>query len=224
MATLRYRAVLFDLDGTLVDSYTALADAINHARAQHGLDPLAEGTIRGLVGDGVQKLLERAFDSSVPSTAQEEFEQRYDAICCEQSHVLADVESTLQSLHAAGVKMAVCTNKPTGFSAKILAHLGIVHHFASVVGPDLAGARKPDPRHLLHALMTTGCAATEALFVGDMPIDVRTARNAGLDIAVIASGSSTADELRASRPDYFLERFPDLIGVAGVLRREIANR
>jgi 2-phosphoglycolate phosphatase len=224
MPNLRYRAVLFDLDGTLVDSYTALADAINHARRQHGLAPLADGTIRSLVGDGVQKLLERAFDSSVPATAQEEFEQRYDAICCEQSHLLDEVEATLQSLNAAGVRMAVCTNKPTGFSAKILAHLGIAHHFRSVVGPDLAGARKPDPRHLLHALTTTGCLAAEALFVGDMPIDVRTARNAGMDVAVIASGSSAADELKASRPDFFLDRFADLIAVAGISRREIASR
>jgi phosphoglycolate phosphatase len=211
MSALRYRAVLFDLDGTLVDSYAALAEAVNFARREHGLAELDAVRIRSFVGDGLETLLDRAFDSDVPHTAKGAFETRYDEICCAESHVLEDVEQTLRHLAALGVAMAVCTNKPTAFSCKILEFLGLAPFFTAIVGPDLAGARKPDARHLLRTLETTDCAAGEALFVGDMPIDVRAARNSGIDVAVVPTGSSTSEELRASKPDHYLDRFADLL-------------
>jgi phosphoglycolate phosphatase len=212
--TLRYRAVLFDLDGTLVDSYAALAEAVNFARREHGLHELSAVRIRDFVGDGLDKLLQRAFDSrEVPRSARAAFESRYDEICCEESKVLADVETTLETLDALGVAMAVCTNKPTSFSRKILEFLRLAPFFCAIVGPDLAGARKPEARHVLHTLEATNCHATEALFVGDMPIDVRAARNSGIDVAVVAGGSSTPEALRASQPDHYLDRFSDLVGI-----------
>src|SRR5260221_2300870 len=131
---LRYRAVLFDLDGTLVDSYTALAEAVNFARRQHGLHELSSARIRDFVGDGVEKLLDRAFDSDVPPSAREAFESRYDEICCAESKILADVEVTLQALSSLGVLMAVCTNKPTAFSRKILTLLRLAPFFRAIVG------------------------------------------------------------------------------------------
>jgi phosphoglycolate phosphatase len=211
---LRYRAVLFDLDGTLVDSYAALAEAVNHARRAHGLEELSISHIRGSVGDGLDMLLRRAFDTDdVPPSAREAFESRYDEICCEKSTILTDVESTLKSLRDFGVAMAVCTNKRTRLSKKILTFLNLAPYFSAIVGPDLAGAAKPDAKHVLHALESTRCTANDALFVGDMPVDVQAARNSGMDIAVIATGSSTAAELIAASPDHLLARFSDLLSV-----------
>lgn len=217
---LRYRAVLFDLDGTLVDSYAALAEAVNFARREHGLVDLSTARIRDFVGEGLERLLSRAFDmATVPSSVRTAFESRYDEICCGESRVLADVETTLDELARAGVAMGVCTNKPTGFSKKILDFLGLSRHFRAIVGPDLAGARKPDAAHVLHTLEAMLSSVDDALFVGDMPIDVQAARNSGMDVAVIASGSCTEDELRAARPDHYLDRFSDLVKV---VRREAA--
>ena len=210
---LRYRAVLFDLDGTLVDSYAALADAVNFARRSHGQADLPEGRIKQFVGDGLEKLLERAFESDVPSGAAEAFERRYDEICCTASRVLDDVHDTLARLAALGLQMAVCTNKPTGFSTKILDHLQLSQFFRAIVGPDAAGARKPNAQHVLHALNATRCEKGDALFVGDMPIDIRAARNSGIDVAVVATGSSTIGELREAAPDHVLTRFSDLVEV-----------
>lgn len=214
MTALRYRAVLFDLDGTLVDSYAALADAVNYARREHGLSELDEVRVKALVGDGIEKLLQRAFETDdVPPSVREVFEARYDAICCEQSRVLDDVATTLAELSALGIAMAVCTNKPTSFSKKILDFLNLSPHFRAVVGPDVAGARKPDPRHVLRTLEETECPAADALFVGDMPVDVEAARNSGMDVAVLPTGSSTYDQLREARPDHMLGRFSDLLEV-----------
>lgn len=220
MTALRYRAVLFDLDGTLVDSYTALAEAVNHARRTHGLHELSSARIREFVGDGIERLLQRAFErTDVPRSVLEAFTSRYDDVCCDESKVLADVEVTLQQLADLGVEMAVCTNKPTVFSKKILDFLDLSRHLRAIVGPDLAGARKPEAKHLLYTLDTVSCAAGDALFVGDMPIDVRAARNSGIDVAVVTTGSSTREQLVASEPDHVLERFSDLVKL---VRREAA--
>ncbi|MFP5247149.1 MAG: HAD family hydrolase [Thermoanaerobaculia bacterium] len=219
-ASLRYRAVLFDLDGTLVDSYAALAEAVNHARRTHGLHELNGTTIRELVGDGVEKLLQRAFErADIPHSIIAAFESRYDEICCAESRVLAEVDATLDQLAALGIEMAVCTNKPTVFSKKILDFLDLSRYFRAIVGPDLAGARKPDARHLAFTLQSVQCDPAEALFVGDMPVDVSAARNSGMDVAVVATGSSTAEQLAASDPDHFLDRFSDLLKI---VRREAA--
>ena len=212
-AQLRYRAVLFDLDGTLVDSYAALADAVNYALSQHGLDELTMDEIRGYVGEGLERLLDRAFQGDVPASATDAFENRYDEICCEQSRVLADVEATLSALSRLDVAMAVCTNKPTAFSRKILEFLGLASFFRAIVGPDLAGARKPQARHVLHTLEATHCAPEDALFVGDMPIDIEAAHNSGLAVAVVPTGSSSSNALKAAGPDHYLDRLADLVEI-----------
>jgi phosphoglycolate phosphatase len=212
-AELRYRAVLFDLDGTLVDSYAALADAVNFARRQHGLSDLTTENIREFVGDGLELLMERAFDGAVPDTATDAFKARYDEVCCEQSRVLSDVESTLKALSRLNVAMAVCTNKPTAFSRKILEFLNLASFFEAIVGPDVAGARKPQAEHVLRTLEATRCTPREALFVGDMPIDVEAAHNSGIDAAVVATGSSTSSALKAAHPDHYLDRLADLVEI-----------
>ena len=217
MPQLRYRAVLFDLDGTLVDSYAALAEAVNYARRQQGLEELSAARIREFIGDGLDRLLQRAFNMThVPPAIQDAFESRYDEICCEESKVLADVEATLAELQKLGVEMAVCTNKPTSFSRKILAFLKLAPYFRDIVGPDVAGARKPAAQHVLRTLQSTQCEPSQALFVGDMPIDVHAARASGIDVAVVPTGSSSEDQLRASRPDHYLERFSDVLKIVAI--------
>lgn len=206
--------MLFDLDGTLVDSFEALTTAVNVVRCAAEMPAMGIETVRQFVGEGVEKLLERVLESErVEARLRRIFESAYDDICCQQSTVLAEVEETLDHLGAAGVRMAVCTNKPTGFSRKILEHFGMSRYFDAIVGPDLALARKPDPRHLLHTLAFTQREASESLFVGDMPIDVDAARNAGVDVATVATGPASREVLAASHPDYMLERFSDLVGL-----------
>jgi phosphoserine phosphatase len=158
--------------------------------------------------------------SVVPDDATRLFEERYDEVCCSESRALDGVVDTLAELHRLGVRMAVCTNKPTSFSVKIVEHLGIGRFFGAVVGPDAAGARKPDARHVDAALDAVGGSRERALFVGDMLIDVEAARNAGIPCAVIASGATGVEVLRRSSARHILGRFGDLVGVVtGASRR-----
>jgi phosphoglycolate phosphatase len=211
----RFGAIVFDLDGTLIDSYGALAQAINFARRGCGFPDVEGDRIREAVGDGLETLLERTFaPEPVPPDARRLFEEHYDEICCRESRVLDDVAPTLAALQAMGIRMGVCTNKPTRFSQKILDHLGLGSRFSTVVGPDLAGARKPDARHVLFTLEQLGREPEESLFVGDMTIDVEAARNARLPVAVLPTGSSSREALVAARPDFLLERFADLSAIA----------
>lgn len=212
---MRFRCVVFDLDGTLVDSYQALRIAVNRTLAHESRPPLTSADVKRLVGEGVEVLLERCFDGeAATSERMDRFHSAYDEVCEAESVLLHDVELTLQTLGKMNVTMAVCTNKPTHFSEKILLHLGLQPMFDAIVGPDVAGARKPDPRHLSYTIERSGAEAKDVLFVGDMPVDVSAARACGVPVAVVATGSSTREELLACDPDFFLDRFdelPDLV-------------
>jgi phosphoglycolate phosphatase len=214
---MRYTTIVFDLDGTLVDSYAALAEAINFARKELGREPLELDRVKSFVGEGLEVFLQRSFHpDAVPSEAGPVFERKYDEICCNASKLLDGVMDTVKRLHEAGAQMAICTNKPTAFSVKIVEHVGLGEYIGAVIGPDLAGARKPSGLHVLHAIRAIDGDVASTLFVGDMVIDVEAARNAGTAIAVIPTGVTSVEDLRAAGADYVLERFEDLLAVVGV--------
>jgi len=217
----QYSAIIFDLDGTLIDSFTALATAVNHARESAGLPGLEPEEIRKFVGHGVEPLLEQSFGTIPGAEVTRIFNAKYDEICCGHSRLLDEVDATLSALATHDYAMAVCTNKPTRFSQKIIDHLGIALHFAVVAGPDLAGARKPDPAHVHWVLDALGCSPSDALFVGDMVVDIDAARGAGVDVAVLTAESRDVDSLIRAEPDYILSRFGELLQIlspAGALR------
>lgn len=208
---MRYETVIFDLDGTLVDSYDALQQSVNHTRSRFGLAPLTLAEVKAMVGDGLGVLLRRTFaPNAVPNAAQRIFEEHYDTVCCNSSRLLDGVDTTLAKLHAAGARMAICTNKPTSFSVRIVDHLGLSRFVEAVVGPDLAGARKPEGEHVRFTIDRAGGRPESTLFVGDMKIDVEAARSAGVDVAVIPTGAVDAETLREADADFLLERFDDL--------------
>lgn len=206
----RYLTVIFDLDGTLVDSYDALARALNSTALTHDLRTHSMEEVRRLVGEGIERFLERAFGKCDPAVLST-FEAEYDRICLSGTTLLPSVREVMGALHEQGIRMSVCTNKPTAFSTKILAHLQLHDWLSAVVGPDLAGARKPDGKHVLEAIRLAGGSPDTTLLVGDMPIDVAAARSAGCRVASIATGSSTREELLAAGPDHFLDRLDQIL-------------
>ncbi|MHC5067310.1 MAG: HAD family hydrolase [Planctomycetota bacterium] len=173
-------AVLWDLDGTLVDSREDLAAAANVARAALGYEPLPVATIGSYVGNGMSKLLERSLpdeDAAGLAKAKDAFVAYYAAHCIDATPCYAGIPELLAAVSAAGIAQAVVTNKPESFSRSILAHLGLTDHFAAIVGGD--GPRKPDPAHLQLALDACGVAAADAWMIGDHHTDIIAGRAAG---------------------------------------------
>ncbi|MCC7017491.1 MAG: phosphoglycolate phosphatase [Rhodospirillales bacterium] len=191
-------AVVFDFDGTLVDSAPDLAAALNRLLAQEGYPPIALNDVQMMIGDGVPKLVERGFaarDRALTETERNEFARRfvadYEPNATVATRPFPDAVETLAELKSAGLALGVCTNKPEAATHEILAAFGMDAFFAAVVGGDtVPGARKPDPAMLRETLRRLGTKPSAAVAVGDSPNDVAAARAAGLPIVAVAFGYS----------------------------------
>jgi phosphoglycolate phosphatase len=207
---LRVQAVVFDLDGTLVDSYGAIAECFNHARTSLGEPPLGTDEVRRMVGHGLESLMEQAVGKVRVDEAVRLFRERYDRICTGSTVPLPEVPETLAVLHGRGIRMGVATNKPARFARRILEALELMPPLAAAVGPGPGMPAKPDPSIVRQVLADLATGTSQALYVGDMGVDVATARAAGLPVWVLATGSSSRNELEAAGADGILDRFSDL--------------
>lgn len=205
-----WRGIVFDLDGTLMDSYRAITASVNEVRRSRGLAELGEAEVRPHVGRGLPHLLKMV----VPGTELEPDAARYRAhhpsVLRSHTDLLPGVEATLRALHQQGFRLGVCSNKPRAFTVQLLADFGLAPLFATVVGPEDAQRPKPAPDMLIVAIERLQLRPAAVLYVGDMTVDVETARAAGVTVWVIATGSQKSSELVAARPDRLLARFDEI--------------
>lgn len=206
------RLIVFDLDGTLIDSRRDLADATNLLLLELGASPLPVETVAALVGEGAALLVRRALDAAGltvdPDRALARFLELYDDRLLVHTVPYDGVADALERL-ARSLPLAVLTNKPSRATSAILDGLGLTPYFRAVVGGDTPLGRKPDPAGLLSIVRDAGASAETTLFVGDSPIDLQTARNAGCRICVarygfgfsFADGDLRGDELAIDRPE-----------------------
>lgn len=200
------RALAFDLDGTLVDSVADLATALNAALAEvlgegHARLPLSDDEVRALVGRGARKLVDGALLEATAEEAAPDLEERtlarflaaYEARFLDQTRAYPGLVEPLAALANEGVPLVVATNKPARFARPIVEAL-FPGTFAAVLGPEDAGAHKPDPAILRVAEARAGTKL--AAYVGDSLVDVETARRAGLPMVAVSWGLGAADELR----------------------------
>jgi 2-phosphoglycolate phosphatase len=219
MPELRYRAVVFDLDGTLIDSYDAIAASVNHVRALHKLPPWTTAEVRRVVGRGAEYLMRHAIPVGEVGENLAAYKKHHPYVMQALTQVLPDVAATLARLHAAGFTLAVCSNKPVGFSRELLTGLGLGNLFALTVGPEDAPRPKPAPDMLLEVIKRLGLAPDGVLYVGDMVVDIETARAAGVTVWVVPTGSEDSAALRRAHPDRFLDSFAELQALAGASAR-----
>jgi phosphoglycolate phosphatase len=210
---MKWTALIFDLDGTLVDSVPDLAAAVNAVLAEHGLEPLSEPEVAGMVGDGVIALVERALlargGGVALGPAVERYVALYEANATTLTRPYPDVPEVLAELARAGVGLAVCTNKPEHATRAVLDGLGLARFFPVVLGGDSLTARKPDPAPLLAALDRLGAAAGESAMIGDHRNDVLAARAAGTRVIFARYGYGLAT-LRELAPDAMIGSFAEL--------------
>ena len=189
------RGVIFDLDGTLVDSYEAIAVSVNAARAAFDLEPLEAEDIRRRVGRGLEALMDDVLGPGRGEAGARIFRERYAQVFAGATRPLEHARETLESLHERGYRLAVASNKLASFGKPILEQLGMERFLAAVEGPDTAGAAKPDPAMIRRCLRAMDVKRQEALYVGDMLLDVETASRAGVGVVLVSGGSSNRSDL-----------------------------
>jgi phosphoglycolate phosphatase len=205
------RLLIFDLDGTLIDSRLDLVHSVNATLHHLGRAPLPHETIESYVGNGVTVLMRRAVGLGASDAeiqrAQEFFLSYYRLHMLDNTVAYPGVRETLQTL--SGRSMAVLTNKPVRFSEEILKGLDIARHFGVVYGGNSFEKKKPDPIGVQTLLRDLAASPEEAMMVGDSAVDVRTARNAGIWSCGVTYGLGL-ESLRADPPDLMLDSLVEL--------------
>ena len=217
-------AILFDLDGTLIDSAPDIAAAANELLAEDRLGPLTVAQVRGMIGNGIRKLVKRAYAACGEPIAGEALDLRHARMMeiyafhlTNLTTLMPGAAEALAAFHEAGAKIAVITNKPEAFSRAILAHFGLAPFIDLVVGGDTGPARKPAPDMLLHAIALFGIEPQRALMIGDGPADIDAARAANVR-SVAVSGGYTAVPAEAPGADLHIETLADLSEAVARLR------
>jgi phosphoglycolate phosphatase len=187
------QAIIFDLDGTLVDSAEDLRAALNILLGELDLRPIAANEIKGMIGDGVLKLVERALLAANGDPRDKEvllppFLRIYEANPATRTRCYPEVTETLERLRSQGFRLAVVTNKPVFATKQILQALSLAEFFSVVIGGDSLPKRKPDPAQLLEAVRQLGVQVGQTLMVGDNIHDVEAARAAGMHCIAVSYG------------------------------------
>lgn len=187
--------IVFDLDGTLVDTAPDLLDSLNYSLACAGLEHADNAELRGFVGLGARVMIQRAYASHGKSVEDGELDRllavfldHYTAHIPGKSALYPGVLAALDRFAEAGYTLAVCTNKHEGLSKRLLGALGIAGRFAAICGGDTFAFRKPDPRHLKSTIAQAGGDPERALMVGDSRTDIDTAKAAGIPVVAVDFG------------------------------------
>ena len=205
--------IMFDLDGTLIETAPEICDAVNDTLRRFDLAEVTQQQVNDWIGHGTRELLIQALafsgqtdvaavraSESLPLIAAE-FDKHYQARCGTRSHLYPQVRETLVALRERGVKLAVVTNKEGRFTDTVLG----VHHMTglldAVVSGDTLPTKKPNPAGIAHCLAQFGVPRHRALFVGDSSIDVATARNAGVPVWMLPYGYNMGQPIEACSPD-----------------------
>ena len=202
-----FHTVLFDLDGTLIDHFSAIHRSHTHTMLRLGLPAPAPARVRAAVGGGLEHALSQLVGPERVAEALPIYRAYWDATLLDDVLLLPGARELLAALRAGGVRTAVLTNKPGDSARRICDHLGLTPLLDAVVGAKDTPWLKPDPALMRHVLAQLEADAATALLVGDSPYDVQAAQRAGLPAWCVTTGTHNADELRAAGADRV---FPDL--------------
>jgi phosphoglycolate phosphatase len=210
------RTIVFDLDGTLVDTAPDLISTLNFVLGGEGLPPVAYDDARRMIGGGARRMIERALIAEGRNVASAEldrmfavFIEHYSAHIADRSRPFPYLDSVLQRFAGEGFRLAVCTNKLEWLSLRLLDALDLSRYFAAICGQDTFGIQKPDPQMLRLTIRRAGGEAQQAIMIGDSMTDVRTARAANVPVIAVDFGYSEVAPA-ALNADRLISSFTDL--------------
>ncbi len=207
-----FRAILFDFDGTLADSFAAITASTNHVRQKYGLPPLPESEVRHYVGLGLENLMQTLAPIAPTDEAIALYRTHHQTVMVTQTKLMPGVAETIPELARRGFRQGVCSNKRVEFTRQLVEALGLAPYFACVLGPDDVGDRaKPDPAMLLEGLTRLKVSARDVVYVGDMAVDVHTAKAAGVTVWLVPGGATGEESAIAADPDRVLTGFAELL-------------
>jgi phosphoglycolate phosphatase len=210
------KAVLFDLDGTLVDSEKDIAEAANFTREHYGLKRVPDSTIAQYVGNGVLTLLEKSLDTTDQTKILEAykiFQEHYRIHCADFTKPFPGTFDLLNALKKRNIKMGVVSNKPQEFTTSVLEKLDLAPYFQVAFGPEATTNRKPHPEPLLVALQKLVAQPHEAVMIGDSIVDIQAAQAAQIRVAVLTHGYGTREVLSSANPDWMVDSLQELIPI-----------
>ena len=215
MKKLKPGFVLFDLDGTLVDSVPDLAYCVDEMMKQLGMPVRGEAAVRNWVGNGVQRLAERALINAVDGTPDQELMDRafpiflelYKENTSQRSRVYDGVIEGIEWIIEQGYRVACVTNKAEAFTIPLLKDKGLFDYFEVIVSGDTCAEKKPHPMPLLYAAEQLGVAPENALMIGDSRSDVLSARAAGFHVFCVTYGYNHGEDIRNYKPDVVADSF-----------------
>jgi phosphoglycolate phosphatase len=206
------RAALFDFDGTLADSFAAITASTNHVRRHFGQPVLTEEAVRGHVGHGLPHLMSVLVPNAPVEDAVARYRAHHETVMFDLTRPMPDVARTIPELAHRGYRLGVCSNKRVEFTRRLVEALGFGRHITLVLGPeDVGGRPKPDPLMLLEGVSRLGVSPSEAIYVGDMDVDVLTGRAAGVPVWLVPGGAVGEDAALAAGPDRVLRGFGELL-------------
>ena len=203
--------IVYDFDGTLVDTLADIADSVNLALIEMNLNTLNQEIIRGNIGNGVVNLMTRSLiDSGCNDveTAVALFRKHYNRHLLDQTDFYPGGREVIE--HFSDKKNAILSNKPVAFIKKILEALNFLKPFDSILGGDSLDAQKPDPKGLQLLMGKLNCSKKQVLMVGDGAIDIETGKRAGVLTCGVTYGLGDADDLRSAKPDYLIDNLSHL--------------
>lgn len=211
----RKQLVIYDLDGTLVDTRKDIAEAANHLRQTMNLPPLAENEVRHFVGRGLHYLIKSLLgteDAKAVEKGAKIYREYYRGHMLDHSRLYPGAADLLK--YFSDRKQAIMTNKPNPFSRDMLTRLGVADSFMEIIAGDSVYPKKPDPSAVRFLMERAGSRKEETLFIGDSLIDIETSRKAGIPIVVVLHGFSNRHELESGRPDAVVKDFQALLKLA----------
>lgn len=185
------RGVLFDFDGTLADSFEAIAESVNFIRIENQLPELGFEEIKSHVGHGLEHLMEKMLPGCNISQAKKAYHAHHKVHMKTRTRLYPHTKEFLNKLQHSGISMGVCSNKPVGFTKELIEHLGITSYFKVVLGPEDVPNPKPAPDMLIEAAKRLQINHNETVYVGDMDVDIKASDAAGMEVWIMRHDDSS---------------------------------